>query len=94
MVAPAEPRCQFQVLREPEVLVEARIASLDDQPDQALALLDDQRMQALPLTALTDGLRAVLLDGAGLRATAGYVANMLLWATVTFAVSLKIFRWT
>jgi ABC-type multidrug transport system permease subunit len=51
-------------------------------------------IQALPLTALNDGLRAVLLDGAGVRATAGHIANMLLWAAVSFTVSLKIFRWS
>jgi ABC-type polysaccharide/polyol phosphate export permease len=51
-------------------------------------------IQALPLTALNDGLRAVLLDGAGIGASAGHIANMLLWAAVSFTVSLKIFRWS
>ena len=50
-------------------------------------------VQALPLTALNDGLRAVLLEGAGLPALAGHLGNMLVWAVVSFGVSLKIFRW-
>lgn len=50
-------------------------------------------IQALPLTALNDGLRAVLLEGAGLGSLAGLLANMLVWATGTFIVALKIFRW-
>jgi ABC-type multidrug transport system permease subunit len=50
-------------------------------------------VQALPLTALNDGLRAVLLEGAGLPALAGPLGNMLVWAAVSFVVSLKIFRW-
>lgn len=51
-------------------------------------------IQALPLTALTDGLRAILLEGAGLRATMPHLGNMMLWAVGSFVVSLKIFRWT
>ena len=39
-------------------------------------------------------IRAVLLDGAGLGPTAGYLANMLVWSVVTFAVSLRVFRWS
>jgi ABC-type polysaccharide/polyol phosphate export permease len=50
-------------------------------------------VQALPLTALNDGLRAVLLQGAGLPALAGLLGNLLIWAGVSFVVSLKIFRW-
>jgi ABC-type multidrug transport system permease subunit len=50
-------------------------------------------VQALPLTALNDGLRAVLLEGAGLPALAAHLGNMLVWAAVSFGVSLKIFRW-
>jgi len=47
----------------------------------------------LPLTALNDALRAVLLDGAPLVAVAGLLAILLLWASVGFGVALKIFRW-
>jgi hypothetical protein len=48
----------------------------------------------LPLTALNDGLRAVLLEGAGLPAMAGPLANLATWTVVSFFVALKIFRWT
>ena len=51
-------------------------------------------IRLLPLTALNDGLRAVLLDGAGLMAVAGFLGNMLLWGIVTFVLSVKLFRWT
>jgi ABC-type multidrug transport system permease subunit len=50
-------------------------------------------VQALPLTALNDALRAVMLDGAGLAATAPELANLALWGTVSFALALRIFRW-
>ncbi len=49
--------------------------------------------RALPLTALNDALRAVLLDGASLAATAGLLAVLLFWASAGFGVALKIFRW-
>jgi ABC-type polysaccharide/polyol phosphate export permease len=47
----------------------------------------------LPLTALNDALRAVLLDGAPLVAIVGLLAILLLWASAGFAVALKVFRW-
>lgn len=51
-------------------------------------------IRALPLTALTDSLRAVMNDGAGIAAVAPQIANMLLWALLSGLVGLKIFRWT
>ncbi len=51
-------------------------------------------IRLLPLTALNDGLRAVLLEGAGIGTTLGLLANMAVWAVGSFAVSLKIFRWS
>jgi ABC-type multidrug transport system permease subunit len=51
-------------------------------------------IRLLPLTALNDGLRAVLLDGAGPAAILGQLANMLVWGGVAFAASVKLFRWT
>jgi ABC-type multidrug transport system permease subunit len=50
-------------------------------------------VQALPLTALNDALRAVMLDGAGLAATAPELVNLALWGVTSFAVALRIFRW-
>jgi len=51
-------------------------------------------IRLLPLTALNDGLRAVLLDGAGLAGVWGMLANLVIWGAVSFTVSVKIFRWT
>jgi ABC-type multidrug transport system permease subunit len=50
-------------------------------------------IQALPLTALNDALRAVMLDGAGLVATAPELLNLTIWGVFSFAIALKIFRW-
>lgn len=50
-------------------------------------------LKALPLTALNDALRAVMLEGAGVRDVLPQVALLSAVAVVTFAVALKIFRW-
>ena len=51
-------------------------------------------IHALPLTALNDALRAVMLDGASLVAVSGEMAILAAWAGVCFAIALKVFRWT
>jgi ABC-type multidrug transport system permease subunit len=51
-------------------------------------------IQALPLTALNDALRAVMLDGAGLVGTASELAILAGWGVLTFAAALKLFRWS
>lgn len=50
-------------------------------------------IQALPLTALNDALRAVMLDGAGALAIAGEVALLGVWMLVAFFAALRFFRW-
>jgi ABC-type polysaccharide/polyol phosphate export permease len=50
-------------------------------------------LKALPLTALNDALRAVLLDGAPLAATAGLLGMLALWGVSSFGIALRIFRW-
>ena len=50
-------------------------------------------IQALPLTALNNALRAVMLEGKDLAAIGGELLIMGLWGAVSFAVALKIFRW-
>jgi len=50
-------------------------------------------IKALPLTALNDALRAVMLDGASLASVAGPAAICVAWGVVSFAVALRIFRW-
>jgi ABC-type polysaccharide/polyol phosphate export permease len=50
-------------------------------------------IQALPLTALNDAFRAVMLDGASLAGVAGDVGILAAWSGGCFAIALKIFRW-
>jgi ABC-type multidrug transport system permease subunit len=50
-------------------------------------------IRPLPLTALNDALRAVLLDGAPLLATAGFLGLLVVWGGLSFGVALRIFRW-
>jgi ABC-2 type transport system permease protein len=50
-------------------------------------------VQALPLTALNDALRGVMLDGAGLGAIAPELGILVVWGTVSFALALRLFRW-
>ena len=50
-------------------------------------------IQALPLTALNDGLRAVMNDGAGWEALPYPLLVLGIWGVGCFALALKIFRW-
>jgi ABC-type multidrug transport system permease subunit len=50
-------------------------------------------IQALPLTATVDALRAIILEGASLVSQAHEVAILLAWAVVSFAFGLTRFRW-
>ncbi|MGH7537837.1 MAG: ABC transporter permease, partial [Gemmatimonadales bacterium] len=50
-------------------------------------------VQALPLTALNDALRGVMIDGASLARVAAPLGVVVGWGVVSFAVALKIFRW-
>ncbi len=50
-------------------------------------------IQALPLTALVDALRAVVLEGAALTAIRDELARLFFWTVVPFAVALRIFKW-
>jgi ABC-2 type transport system permease protein len=50
-------------------------------------------IKVLPLTALNDALRAVILDGAPLGAVAVPATICAAWGVGSFAVALKIFRW-
>jgi ABC-2 type transport system permease protein len=50
-------------------------------------------IQALPLTATVDALRATMLEGATLAALAPEFAVIGVWMVVSFGVALKIFRW-
>jgi ABC-type multidrug transport system permease subunit len=50
-------------------------------------------VKALPLTALNDALRAIMIDGASLWSLAGPIAIVAGWGLAGFAVALAIFRW-
>jgi ABC-2 type transport system permease protein len=50
-------------------------------------------VQALPLTALIDALRGVMLDGSGLAAIGSDLLILAAWGFVSFALALKFFRW-
>jgi len=50
-------------------------------------------VKALPLTALNDALRAVMIDGAAVTSLVTPLAIVVAWGAVSFVVALKIFRW-
>jgi ABC-type multidrug transport system permease subunit len=50
-------------------------------------------IQALPLTAVIDALRAVVLDGATLVAIADELLIIAAWGVIPFVVALKLFKW-
>jgi ABC-type multidrug transport system permease subunit len=50
-------------------------------------------IRLLPLTALIDAMRAVMIDGASIFTQMPQVVLLAVWATLTFVVALKIFRW-
>jgi ABC-type polysaccharide/polyol phosphate export permease len=50
-------------------------------------------IQALPLTAVVDALRANILRGAGWQALAPEMAIVLVWMVVSFVLAVRLFRW-
>jgi len=50
-------------------------------------------VKALPLTALNDSLRAVMIDGTSIFHLGSALAIVASWGLVCFGVALKIFRW-
>ena len=51
-------------------------------------------IRALPLTALNDALRSVMIDGTPLFDNLTRLAVVAAWGIVSFATALKIFRWS
>lgn len=51
-------------------------------------------VRALPLTALNDGLRAVMNEGAGVMAVAPQGALLAAVSLVSFGAALRLFRWS
>src|SRR5262245_33507439 len=50
-------------------------------------------VQALPLTAVNNALRAIMNEGAGLAAVSAPIAIIVAWGVVSFFASLALFRW-
>src|SRR5258705_175383 len=50
-------------------------------------------IQALPLTALNNALRSIVLEGSPLRGVGGELAVLGAWGIGGFALALRIFRW-
>ena len=50
-------------------------------------------IRALPLTAIVDALRGIMIDGASLAAMALPLGIALAWCVASFATALAIFRW-
>jgi ABC-2 type transport system permease protein len=50
-------------------------------------------IQALPLTALVDALRGVVLEGATLRGVESELLLLTCWTVVPFALALRFFKW-
>jgi len=50
-------------------------------------------IKALPLTALNDALRAIMLEGSSITELGPELAIVALWGVACFLVALRIFRW-
>jgi ABC-type multidrug transport system permease subunit len=50
-------------------------------------------IQALPLTAVVDALRANMLRGGGWHLVSGELGIIGIWLVVCFALALRLFRW-
>jgi len=51
-------------------------------------------IRLLPLTALNDALRAIILEGSSLSSQAAPLAVICLWGAVSFFLAVRYFRWT
>jgi ABC-type multidrug transport system permease subunit len=73
----------------PMLLCSGVFFSAERFPEPLLPLI-----RALPLTALNDALRALVLEGADLATQGGRVALVAAWGAASFVVGLRVFRWT
>jgi ABC-type polysaccharide/polyol phosphate export permease len=51
-------------------------------------------IKALPLTALNDAFRAIILQGETLSSQAGRIIILAVWGGLSFVLALRWFRWT
>jgi ABC-2 type transport system permease protein len=78
----------INVVLMPMVVLSGVFFSASRFPDAAQPFI-----QALPLTAFNDALRAIINDGLPLSATAPQLAVLAAWAVVSYLASLRLFRW-
>jgi ABC-type multidrug transport system permease subunit len=50
-------------------------------------------IKLLPLTALIESVRTVMLDGVGVAAVGNQIGVMLAWGLISFVIALRMFRW-
>jgi ABC-2 type transport system permease protein len=50
-------------------------------------------IKALPLTALNDALRAIILEGSSIASQSGRLLVLALWGGISFVLALRWFRW-
>ena len=50
-------------------------------------------IQALPLTAVIDALRATMLRGAGVSEVLPELAVIVAWLVISFVLAVRLFRW-
>jgi len=50
-------------------------------------------VQALPLTALVNALRGIMLQGFGLQGVLPFLGILGAWLVVSLFVALRVFRW-
>jgi ABC-2 type transport system permease protein len=50
-------------------------------------------IKALPLTALNDALRAVMIEGASLASVADRVGICAAWGVASFVLAMRLFKW-
>ena len=51
-------------------------------------------IKALPLTALNDALRDIILQGSSFASQSGRLLILVLWGGISFVLALRLFRWT
>jgi ABC-type multidrug transport system permease subunit len=51
-------------------------------------------IKALPLTALNDALRSIIIEGGSLASQSGRLLVLAIWGGVSFILALRWFRWT
>jgi ABC-type multidrug transport system permease subunit len=78
----------MNVVMMPMFVLSGVFFSADRFPDVLQPLI-----RVLPLTALNDAMRAVVLEGAALPAVAAPLAILALWTIVSFLAGLRLFRW-